>query len=109
MSGSHRFSFRPQLEVLEGRRLLSSGLTIIRNYVEPGQPFVGGGIAGPAPVTNITGSGNLVDIFNAAADWWEEAIQDDHTVTIDYGWSPLDGAFVAASARLLTQGGVPNR
>jgi hypothetical protein len=108
MSGSHRISFRPHFEALEDRRLLSSGLTIIRNYIEPGETFFFG-VAGQAPTTNVTGSGDLVEIFNAAADWWEAAVQEDHTVEIDYGWIPIDAFFVAASARVLTQGGVPHR
>lgn len=40
--------------------------------------------------TNTTGSGNLVDIFNAAASMWENVLLDDHTVNIEYGWLNLE-------------------
>jgi len=44
---------------------------------------------GVAP-SNAVGGGNLEDIFQAAADWWELAIQDDLTVNIDFRWEPLE-------------------
>lgn len=86
-----------------------SALTIIREYIAPGEQFksVGGQVtAGPAP-TNTAGGGNLVDLFNSAADTWERAIQDDHTVTIQFGWSPIP--LGAGVHNVLLQGGVPNR
>ncbi len=86
-----------------------SALTIIRKYVAPGEPFesVGGLVtAGQAP-TNIVGGGNLVDIFNAAADAWERTIRDDHAVTIQFGWSPIP--LGGGIHNVLFQGGVPNR
>ena len=66
-------------------------LTIIRQHIPPGEPFEFDGLhvkAGPAP-TNTIGGGSLVDLFHAAADMWEQAMKDDHTVTIQFGWSPL--------------------
>ena len=66
-------------------------LTIIRQHIPPGEPFEFDGLqvkAGPAP-SNTIGEGNLVEVFHAAADSWEQAIKDDHTVTIQFGWSPL--------------------
>lgn len=52
----------------------AQALTIVRN-------FIGGN---PAP--EAFGGGNIVDVFNAAADTWEAAIQDDYTLTLDYAW-----------------------
>jgi hypothetical protein len=47
---------------------------------------------GGAAPNNAVGEGNLFDIFEAAADWWELAIQDDFTLNIDYGWAELGGS-----------------
>jgi len=66
-------------------------LTINRQHIPPGEPFEYDDLqvqAGPAPTTTI-GDGNLIQIFHAAADSWEQAIKDNHTVTIQFGWSPL--------------------
>ena len=72
-------------------------LTIVRN-------FTGGN---PPPRT--VGEGNLVDIFNAAADLWEEAILDDHTLTIDYRWSPRSGNILATYSPINRQNTFPFR
>jgi hypothetical protein len=63
----------------------SHALTLIRNYVEPGRTL-GSWRSGPEYFGN-QGDGNLVDIFNAAADLWEDSILDDHTVTLNFAWS----------------------
>lgn len=70
-----------------------SALSIVRE-------FIGGE---PQPIA--IGGGNLVDIFNEAADQWERAIIDPHVVTLHFGWAPVGGA----SHELLAQGGIPNR
>jgi len=62
---------------------------------------------GTAP-TNAVGGGTLSSVFNAAADWWESAIGDTHTVTIEYSWGVQTGSTLAAHT-LGTQGGSPNR
>lgn len=59
----------------------SAALEIVRNFTDFGASEGFG-----------TGGGNLVDIFNAAADWWEVAILDDFSVSIDYGWESLSGS-----------------
>jgi hypothetical protein len=84
-------------------------LTIIRQHIPPREPFEFDGLqvkAGSAP-TNTIGEGNLVEIFHAAADIWEQAIKDDHTVTIQYGWSPLPLGGGIHNVR--SQSGPPNR
>jgi len=84
-------------------------LTIIRQPISPGEPFEFNGLqvtAGPAP-TNTIGEGNLIEIFHAAADSWEQAIKDDHTVTIQFGWSPLPLGGGVHYVR--SQSGPPNR
>lgn len=68
-------------------------LTIIRE-------FIGGD---PQPIA--VGEGNLIDIFNEAADQWERAILDPHVVTLRFGWAPVGGG----THELLAQGGLPNR
>ncbi len=73
-----------------------SAITIVRNFLG----------VGAAPTT--AGGGNFQTIFNVAADWWEAAILDAHTVTIAYDWGPQAGGTLAAHS-LTTQGGTPNR
>lgn len=64
----------------------ASALTINR-------AFLGGG----APVVSA-GGGDIVDIFNTAADWWEASILDDHTVDIGFRWASLpDNTLASAS------------
>lgn len=71
----------------------SSALTIERNFIE----------GDPAP--DYTGTGNIQDVFNAAADAWEKVIPDEHMLTLNYGWGPVGGA----AHWLFSQGGTPNR
>ena len=54
------------------------GLNINRNF--------SGGTAPPS----AAGGGTLSDVFDAAADWWEMAIFDNHTVTIGFSWAPIN-------------------
>jgi hypothetical protein len=68
-------------------------LTITRNFI------------GGAPQANTTGGGNLIGIFDAAADKWERAILDPFDITLNFGWAPVGGANHALNA----QGGTPNR
>jgi hypothetical protein len=68
-------------------------LTITRNFI------------GGAQQANTTGGGNLIDIFDAAADKWERAILDPFDITLNFGWAPVGGANHALNA----QGGTPNR
>lgn len=60
---------------------------------------------GGTPQPTAIGAGNLVDIFNAAADQWEQAIQDEHTVILNFGWAPVGGGLHT----LNRQEGIPNR
>lgn len=60
--------------------LPSSALTILRQFTGGEQP------------TNAVG-GNLIDVFNAACDMWELAIQDDHVLVLEFGWGAVDGTF----------------
>ena len=71
----------------------ASGLTIVRDFI--------GGEQGHSD----SGTGNLHDIFNAAADIWESIILDDHVVTLHYGWAGNGGGEHFLNA----QGGTPNR
>jgi hypothetical protein len=84
-------------------------LTIIRKPIPPGEPFQFDGLqvkAGAAPTRTI-GDGSLIQIVNAAADAWEQAIKDEHTVTIQFGWSPLPVGGGVHYVR--SQSGPPNR
>jgi hypothetical protein len=62
--------------------------------------FLGGVSLGPT-----FGGGSINDIFRAAASAWEQAIRDDFTVTINYGWGSTPGG----THQLLVQRGSPNR
>ena len=85
----------------------ADALVITRTFVSNGNSFSGGlGTATAAPTT--AGGGTLQNIFNAAADWWELAIRDSHTVGIEFGWQGLSGGTLGAHS-LISQGGTPNR
>ena len=87
----------------------AKALTIVREYIPPGKTFEFDGLqltAGKSPVKTV-GGGNLVEAFNAAADIWEIAIRDDHTVTIQFGWSPVPIGSGIHNIRF--QSGFPNR
>lgn len=55
---------------------------------------------------STTGTGNLQSIFTAAADWWEAAILDTHTLNLRYQWGGLG---VLGSHSLTGEGGTPHR
>ncbi len=61
--------------------------------------FMGGN-----PQATAIGGGNLIDIFNVAADMWEQAVLDSHNLTLHYGWSPS-----GTTHQLVHQDGVPTR
>jgi hypothetical protein len=91
----------PSILALTGVGMLSlilsaqsvTALTIVRDCI------------GGDPGTNHTGGGNLVEIFNVAADIWEQAILDDYILTLHFGWAPTGGG----THELNAQGGTPNR
>ncbi|NJN31924.1 MAG: hypothetical protein HC824_17000 [Synechococcales cyanobacterium RM1_1_8] len=66
----------------------AQALTLVRNFV------------GGAPPSDLSGGGNLVEVFNAAADYWEAAILDDYSLTLDYGWTPRSGNILASYSPL---------
>ena len=73
-----------------------AGLVITRDFV-----------GGTAPGT-VAGGGDLVSIFNAAADVWESAILDDHSLTLFFRWRAL-GSSTAGEHLLLGESGTPHR
>ena len=83
-------------------------LTIVGNYIPPGQSIPGVGIA-TAPATNVRGAGSLDAIFHAAADAWERAIADDFTVSVNYGWGSTSGISATAYHQGVSFGGTPAR
>lgn len=85
----------------------ASAITIVGNYIAPGDAFPGTTSVGQAAPGTTAGGGLLQDIFTAAADWWESAILDTFTVTLNYGWANLTGALAAHN--LVSQGGAPHR
>jgi hypothetical protein len=96
------------LTTLSGWLPKAEALTITRNFVEPTEEFPGfSGLNGGSAPSNAAGGGNLVDIFNTAADVWEAFILDDFTLTLNFGWAPLTRA--KASHRLVNEGGTPHR
>ena len=67
----------------------TAALTINRQFMASGDMFpLASTMAGDAP-TNTAGGGTIQDIFDAAADWWEQEILDPHVITIRFGWAPL--------------------
>ncbi|MBC8066513.1 MAG: PEP-CTERM sorting domain-containing protein [Chlorobia bacterium] len=84
----------------------SQAVTILTTFVPEGNSFPANGVAS-APGT-ITGGGSLTSVFEAAADYWENAIGDDFTVSLSYGWQILGGGTLGVH-NLLTEGGAPHR
>jgi len=77
-------------------------LNIVGKYVGPGDSFSGsfGGGMGGAVAPGTTGDSSdagITAVFDAAADWWEMAIGDEHTITIEYGWGEIDSIATALS------------
>lgn len=84
----------------------ASAITIVGEFIGDGMPYdpagmaAGGGtipFGGAAPGT-VAGGGSFTDLFDAAASWWEQAIADEHTITIQYGWGPRGDSGVLATA-----------
>jgi hypothetical protein len=84
------------------------GLTIVTNYIPPGEQIPGVGVA-TAPAANVRGGGTLQTVFRAAADAWERAIRDEFTLTVNYGWIPTAAISATAYHQGLTVGGTPSR
>lgn len=86
----------------------AQALTIVREFVGAGSDFGSGlGLATSGPAGGA-GGGNLVDIFNKAADCWEDAIHDDYTVSLKFGWQALGGGTLGVHV-LTGEGGTPHR
>ncbi len=81
-------------------------ITINRTFVSQGNSFPGGSLAGGPG--DVMGGGDLVSVFNAAANYWEAAILDTHTVSLSFGWQSLSGGTLGVHV-LTGQGGSPNR
>ena len=67
----------------------ANALLINRTFRAAGENLIFGA---PNPATGpgtTAGGGNLTDIFNAAADWWEMLVLDTRTYSIDFGWADL--------------------
>lgn len=94
--GKRAWQFVMGLALIASTISSANALVINRN-------FTGGAAHGSA-----VGGGNLVSIFNAAADAWESLIQDNHVVSIDFSWAALGGGTLGVHS-LVAQGGVPNR
>lgn len=91
---------------MDARRIIVAGL--VGGLLAAGAPssaleIVGVPVGGMPPAT--TGGGSLDGIFRAAADLWEQAIADEHVVTISYGWAPLPPEFGAWQGLSAEQGG----
>jgi hypothetical protein len=70
-----------------------------------GVPAIVGDFIGGSQGTNDIGTGNPAGLFNPAADNWEQAMLDDFTVNLPFGWAPVGGGRHA----LDVQGGTPCR
>jgi hypothetical protein len=84
-----------------------AGLKVIR---------IPAGGTGGTPPPEVSGGGNLIEIFNQAADYWESTFSDpnqDWTVEIEYQWGDFSdvGPDKAQSAQftLVSAGGTPLR
>jgi hypothetical protein len=78
----------------------AQAITIIGEFIGPGMmfDFAGGSSPGEGPAPVVVGGGSLVTAFEAAADLWEQALLDEHTITIQYGWTALSSIATAFSS-----------
>jgi hypothetical protein len=77
----------------------ANAILINRTFRAAGDNF---SLGSPNPATGpgtTAGGGNLTDIFNAAADWWEMLILDNRTYSIDFGWADLTGNTLGLSTQ----------
>ena len=79
----------------------ASAITIVRNFLGTGTFPIAGGVGTAAP-GNAVGGGNLVAIVDAAADYWEAALLDTHTFTINFGWQALDGGNLGVATQFIS-------
>src|SRR5579862_572534 len=95
--------------LLGGTATSQAGLKIIRTPE---------GGTGGTPPPNVSGGGDIITIFNQAADYWEMAFPDpnqDWTVEFTYGWGAVGDGDVnpdralSAQFTLQTAGGDPLR
>ncbi len=82
-------------------------LTIELNFVPAGQRLGRFGIAEAAPTANV-GGGDIQTVMRTAAAIWESIYEDDHTLTIDFGWLIRSGSSTATH-QLTSEGGTPHR
>lgn len=86
----------------------ANAINIVGKYIGPGDSFSGtfGGGTGGAVAAGTTGDASaagITAVFDAAADWWEMAIGDEHTVTIEYGWGSIDSIATAITGTTAPQ------
>ena len=79
----------------------ASAITIVRNFLGTGTFPLAGGVGAAAP-SNAVGGGNLAAIVDAAADYWEAALLDTHTFTINFGWQALGGANIGVATQFVS-------
>lgn len=94
--------------LLAGAVTPAHALMIDRNFVAEGNSFGSGLGTASGSSTTVAGGGTLQSIFDVAANRWEDAILDAHTVDISYGWQDLSGGTLGVH-NLIAQSGTPNR
>lgn len=87
----------------------SQAISIILVPVGIGNLIVGAGVASSAAPAGTVGGGTLTQAFQTAAYYWESAILDNFTVTIDYGWGNTGAGGTLAFEGTQTYAGTPNR
>jgi hypothetical protein len=73
-----------------------------------GNPIATTGVNATGAPAGAVGGGTLDQAFQAAAFYWESAILDNFTVTIDYGWGDTGGANTLAFEQTQTYSGPGN-
>ena len=69
-------------------RLAATGLILFLS-TQANALIINRTFAGGSAHASSTGAGNLQGVFNAAADWWEAAILDTHTLNLTYQWGGI--------------------
>lgn len=94
--------------VLGWQPAATRALTIQTNFIPAGSEILGIGMAESA-AANVAGGGSLQATVRAAADAWEALIDDDFTLSLDYGWFPTLPISGTAFHQGVAVGGSPLR
>jgi hypothetical protein len=87
----------------------SHAISIILVPTPIGSVIPGPGVIATAAPSGVIGGGALNSIFETAKAYWESAISDNFSVTVNYGWGNTGGINTLALEQTQTYSGAPQR